>query len=54
MMLDACTMTQFMWQADMHGVAKLVTECQSVNYSTDLDGVRHSITPRCTTWLEEM
>ena len=31
----ASTMVQFMWQADLHGVAKFVTECLGVYYSTD-------------------
>ena len=40
-----------MWQADMHGVAKFVTDCLGVYNSTDPKGVRHLISPR---WLEEM
>lgn len=26
------------WQADLHGVAKVVTECLGVCYNTDPDG----------------
>ena len=42
------TMVQFMWQADLYGIAKLVTDCLGVYYDTD---PRHLISPR---WLEEM
>ena len=31
----ARTMLQFMWQADLHGLAKYVTECLGVYYDTD-------------------
>ena len=44
-------MIRFMWQADLHGVAKFVTECLGVYHSTDPDGGRHLISPR---WLEEV
>ncbi len=45
------TMVQFMWQADLYGVAKFVTDCLGVYNDTDPRGVRHLISPR---WLEEI
>ena len=41
----AGTMVQFMWQADLHGVAKFVTECLGVYYSTDPNGGQASDQP---------
>ncbi len=41
----ADTMIQFMWQADLHGVAKFVTDCLGVYYSTDPDGGQASDQP---------
>jgi len=38
-------MVQFMWQADMHGVAKFVTDCLGVYSSTDPEGVQASDQP---------
>ena len=35
---NAGTMVQFMWQADMHGVAKFVADCLGVYVSTDPEG----------------
>ena len=42
---DARTMVQFMWQADMHGVAQIVTDCLGVYSSTDPDGDQASDQP---------
>ena len=39
------TMIQFMWQADLHGVAKFVTDCLGVYYDTDPDRGRASDQP---------
>jgi len=36
----ARTMVQFMWQADMHGVAKFVTDSLGVYSSTDPEGIQ--------------
>jgi len=47
----AGTMIQLMWQADLHGIAKIVTECLGVYYSPGPDGGRHLISPK---WLVEM
>ncbi len=44
----AGTMIQYMWQADLHGFAKFVTDCLAIYYDTNLG---HLISPR---WLEEM
>ena len=44
----AGTMVQFMWQADLHGVAKYVTDCLGVSYDT---GPERGRAPRL---LEEM
>ena len=39
------TMIQFMWQADLHGVAKFVTDCLGVYNDTDPDRGRASDQP---------
>ena len=41
----ARTMVQFMWQADLHGVAKNVTDCLGVSYDTDPNRGRASDQP---------
>ena len=41
----AGTMIQFMWQADLHGVAKYVTDCLGVYYDADPDRGRASDQP---------
>ncbi len=38
-------MIQFMWQANLHGVAKFVTDCLGVYYDTDPDRGRASDQP---------
>ena len=47
----AGTMVQFLWQADLQGVAKYAIDCLGVYYNTDPGGAGHLISPR---WLEEM
>ena len=44
-MQHASTMIQFMWQADLHGVANFIAECLGVYYSTDPDGDQASDQP---------
>ena len=36
------TVVQFMWQADLHGVARYVTDCLGVYYDTDPERGRAS------------
>ena len=43
-------MMQFMWQADLHGVAQLVTDCLHAYYNLDLVWVKHLVSPR---WVRE-
>ena len=35
---NAGTIVQCMWQAELHGVSKFVTDCMGVYYSTDPEG----------------
>ena len=39
----AGTMVQLMWQADLHGVAKYVTDCLGIHYDTDPERGRASL-----------